>query len=271
MRSRFPAIIGALLLCLTFLHASTSDPLPKADEVLKQAIERAQWQDKNKLDRQWAGTQRSINQKLNKEGHVEETVERMFQPVLVQGKPFARLISKNGKPLSGDDQKKEAEREKKFRENVSKPNKADDDDDDVELNEELISRYNFNVIRRDQVGDRPAFLLTFLPRPNVKLPEKRKMDRILNRLEGQVWFDAQNYSLLKVDMHLTEPTTLMGGLGSIRSLDFLIEMMQVAPDVVLPREVSISFEGRQLFKSMRVKQKGYFTDYRKVSELAEAK
>ncbi len=72
-------------------------------------------------------------------------------------------------------------------------------------------------------------------------------------------------------MHLTEPTTLMAGLGSVRSLDFLIEMMQVAPDVLVPKEVVTAFEGRQLFKSMRVKQRGYFTDYRRVSELAEAK
>ena len=56
-------------------------------------------------------------------------------------------------------------------------------------------------------------MLTFLPKTGVKLPEKKRMDRLLNRLEGRAWIDSENYSLLKVDMHLTEPTTLMGGLG----------------------------------------------------------
>jgi hypothetical protein len=273
MRRRTTFLAVASLFALFLLPASASESLPKADEVLKHAIARAKWEKENKVESQWASTHRSINQKLNKDGSVEETTERLFQPVLIHGKPFSRLISKNGKPLSADDQKKEAEREKKFRDALAKPAKApdEDDDDEVELDENLISRYNFTVIGREAVGDRQSFVLTFLPRPGVKLPEKKKMDKLLNRLEGRVWIDTLTFALLKVDMHLTEPTTLMGGLGSVRSLDFLIELMQVAPDVFAPREVAVSFEGRQLFKSLRVKQKGYFTDYRKVSELAEAK
>ncbi|MEO5936394.1 MAG: hypothetical protein ABIP81_04190 [Terriglobales bacterium] len=276
MNRRFSAVLVASLTVasLLLLPAAASD-LPPATEVLTKAIARAKWVDEQKLDAGWASTRRSIEQKLNKEGQVEETTERLSQPVLIQGKVYSRLVAKNGKPLSAEDQKKEAAREKKFREALAKPKKtdrkADNDDDDVELNAELIARYHFTVIKREPVGDRPAYMLTFLPKTGVKLPEKKRMDRLLNRLEGRVWIDSENYSLLKVDMHLTEPTTLMAGLGSVRSLDFLIEMMQVAPDVLQPKEVMTAFEGRQLFKSMRVKQRGYFTDYRKVSELAEAK
>lgn len=279
MNRRFSAVLVASLTVasLLLLPAAASD-LPPASDVLTKAIARARWVDEQKLDAGWASTRRSIEQKLNKEGQVEETTERLSQPVLIQGKVYSRLVAKNGKPLSADDLKKEAEREKKFREALAKPKKADnkdkkdkDDDDDIELNQELIARYHFTVIKREPVGDRAAFMLTFLPKTGVKLPEKKRMDRLLNRLEGRVWIDSENYSLLKVDMHLTEATTLMGGLGSVRSLDFLIEMYQVAPDVFVPREVATTFEGRQLFKSMRVKQRGYFTDYRRVSELAEAK
>lgn len=275
MQRRFLLAIPASLL-LALLPAGATDPLPKPDEVLKKAIARAKWEKESKADEQWTSTRRSIDQKLNKDGSVEETTERVYQPYLVQGKVFSRLISKNGKPLTAEEQKKEAEREKRFRESLNKPKKAearkdDDDDDDIDLDEGLIARYNFAVIRVEPVGDRQAYLLTFLPRAGVKLPEKKRMDRILNHLEGRVWIDTQNYALLKVDMHLTEPTTLMAGLGNVRSLDFLIELIQVAPDVFAPKEMAISFEGRQLFKSLRVKQKSYFTDYRKISELAEAK
>ena len=269
----FLAIVSLFILSTAF-PAEASD-LPPASEVLTKAIARAKWVGEQKLDAGWAATRRSIEQKLNKEGQVEETTERLSEPVLIQGKVYSRLVAKNGKPLSPEDQKKEAEREKKFREAIAKPKKADrkadDDDDDIELNQELVSRYHFTVIKRESIGERPAYMLTFLPKTGVKLPEKKRMDRLLNRLEGRVWVDSENYSLLKVDMHLTEATNLMGGLGSVRSLDFLIEMTQVAPDVLQPKEVVTAFEGRQLFKSMRVKQRGYFSDYRKISELAEAK
>ncbi len=266
------SLVVASFFSLTLLPASASDPLPPAAEVLTKAIARAKWANENKLDEGWASTRRSIDQKLNKEGVVEVTTERLSQPVLVQGKVYNRLVAKNSKPLGGDDLKKEAEREKKFREAIAKAKKAGSaDDDDVELDADLIARYHFTVIKRESVAERNAFLLTFLPRPGVNLPEKKRMDRVLNRLEGRVWIDSENYSLLKVDMHLTEPTTLMAGLGSIRSLDFLLELTQVAPDVLVPKEIVMAFEGRQLFRSVRVKQRGYFSDYRKISELAEAK
>lgn len=266
-------ILAVVVSTLLGASLAASEPLPKAEEVLKKAVARAKWEKKAGLEQQWAATQRSVQEKLAKDGRVEETTERLFQPVSVQGKAYSRLVAKNGKPLSADDQKKEAERERKFREATAKKQKDPeaDDDDDVEFDEALISRYNFAVIQQDTVGGRPAFELTFLPRPGVKLPEKKRMDRILNRLEGRVWIDSETYALVKLDMHLTEPTTLMAGLGSVRSLDFLMEMAMVAPDVFAPTQVTISFEGRRLFSGMRVKQKAYFSDYRKVSELAEAK
>ncbi len=267
-------VLAAALSTLAAVPLPASEPLPKADEILRKAVARAQWEKKAGLEQQWAATQRSVQEKLAKDGRVEETTERLFQPVSVQGKAYSRLIAKNGKPLSADDQKKEAERERKFREALAKKAKdpeADDDDDDVDFDEALISRYNFAVVRQDSVGGRAAYELTFLPRPGVKLPEKKRMDRILNRLEGHVWIDSETYALVKLDMHLTEPTTLMAGLGSVRSLDFLVEMALVAPDVFAPTQLTISFEGRRLFSGMRVKQKAHFSDYRKVSELAEAK
>lgn len=277
MTPTIPSLLAVSL--LLSLPSFAAENLPRADEVLKKVIQRAQWEKEHRQDDRWAGTRRSIQQKLNKEGAVEETNERHYEPVLIQGKVYSRLVSRNGKPLVGDDLKKEAQREKKFRDSLAKPRKPAqknaDDDDDIELNEELVARYIFTVIGEETVAGRGAYVLTFLPRPGAKLPEKRRMDKVLNRLEGKVWIDAATYALVKVDMHLTEPTTLMGGLGSVRSLDFLLEMMPVAsaPDapVFLPRQLEISFEGRQLFKGMRVKQKAYFTDYRRVSELAEAK
>jgi hypothetical protein len=270
-----PALVLAAMLCLSLpvlaSDVTPKDVLPKADDILKKAMARAKIEKDRKDDEKWAPTHRNINEKLAKDGTVEETIESLYQPVMISGKVYSRQVAKNGKPLDADEQKKEAEREKKFREHIAKPSKKsdDDDEDDVEFDEALIAKYNFAVVKLDAVGGRKAYELTFLPRPGVKLAEKRRMDRILNRLEGHVWFDAETFALVKLDMHLTEPTTLMAGLGSVRSLDFLMELMQVSPDVFAPSQLTIAFEGRKLFSAMRVKQKAYFSEYRKVSELAQ--
>ena len=266
MRRLRTAAVIPFLLAISCASEEPHKPLPNADEVVKKVIAREALEDKRIEEKpRYLFAQRSIEEKLDKGGAVTEHNERLLQATLVEGKIYMKLVEKNGQPLAGDDAKKEAERERKFRERLKNPKpKKKDDDDDVSLNEELVSRYQFHVIGREMVNDREALVLTFLPKTNVKLPEKRRMDKVLNRLEGKVWVDAEAYALLKVDMHLTEPTSLAGGLGSVRTLDFMIELFQFEPDTFVPKEVRVAFEGRKLFSSMYVKQTATYSGYRKI-------
>jgi hypothetical protein len=234
--------------------------LPTADEVIQKAIERGKLENRRGDADRYGSLIRSIEEKLDKSGQIEERTERLSKTVVIDGKPFNRLLEKNGKPLSAKDQKKEAERENKFRERITKP-KKDDEDSDVELDEELVSRYQFHIVRKERVGSRPAYVLSFLPKTGVKLPEKKRMDRVLNRLEGMVWIDAEAYSLLKIDMHLTEATSLMGVMASVRKLDFFIEFAEVFPDTFAPTNLRMAVDARVLFSNRNVKQTAVFSEY----------
>jgi hypothetical protein len=267
---------GMAILLLAAGSAASEEParpLPPADELVQRVLAREEQVDK-RLQRspRYLFTQHSREERLDKDGAVTERTERVYRARLIDGQVYLRLEEKDGQPLRGEDAKKEAEREKKFRERMRRAG-ADrkDDDDEVRLNEELVSRYQFHVIGREPVGGREALVVTFLPRTNVKLPERRRMDKILNRLEGRVWVDAETYSLVKVDMHLTEPTTLAGGLGAVRSLDFQIELFAVDPETFVPKELRMAFEGRKLFRGMRVKQTATYTDYHTIETAAANK
>jgi hypothetical protein len=267
--------IGAIFPLLAVLIAAGDEPrpLPPAEEVVRRVIAREEQVEK-RLERspRYLFTQHSREERLDKDGTVTERTERVYRATLIEGRVYLRLAEKNGQPLSGDEAKKEAEREKKFRERLRRPQTdKKGDDDEVRLNEELVSRYQFHVIGREVLSGREALVVTFLPRTNVKLPERRRMDKVLNRLEGKVWVDAETYSLVKVDMHLTEPATLAGGLGAVRSLDFLIELFAVDPETFVPRELRIAFEGRKLFRGMRVKQSATYSDYHKIEATAASK
>jgi hypothetical protein len=245
-------------------HAADTAPLPTPDEVLGKAIARAKIEKDRDLDDRYGFTQRTLEEKFDKTGKLDERIERLYRTVSVEGKPFRRLVEKNGAPPTADDLKKEAEREKKFRERARKQEtkkREADDEDDVELDQALIARYRFHVLRREPVGRREAYVLSFLPRSGEKLPEKRRVDRLLNRLEGMVWLDTTTYSLLKVDMHLTEPASFIGGVANVRRLDFVLEMTEVFPDYFAPKGINIALEGRRLFSNMNVKQSSVFSDY----------
>jgi hypothetical protein len=242
-------------------HAADLAPLPTADEVLHKAVARAKHEKEDRLEDRLGYTQRTIEEKLDRSGNLDERRERVYRTVLIEGKPFRRLIAMNGAPLAADDLKKEAEREKKFRERPRKAQKDDADEEDVELDHELIARYQFHVLRKEPVGDRQAYVLSFLPKSGDRLPEKKRIDRVLNRLEGMVWIDMATYAMLRLDMHLTEPTSFIGGIANVRKLDFFLEQAEVFPDHVAPMALKIAFEGRRLFSTMNVKQSAVFSDY----------
>lgn len=256
-----PIILALPLLFASAAYAADVAPLPTPDEVLQKAVARAKYEKENRLDERLGYTQRTIEEKLDKSGALDEHDERVYRTALIEGKPFRRLIEKNGAPLTADDLKKEAEREKKFRERIRKPKKDDDEEEDVDLDNALIARYQFHVLRKEAVGNRQAYVLSFLPKTGDRLPEKKRMDRVLNRLEGVVWIDTATYSMLRLDMHLTEPTSFVGGIANVRKLDFLLEQAEVFPDFIAPTMLKIAFEGRRLFSSMNVKQSAVFSDY----------
>ncbi|MGH7198924.1 MAG: hypothetical protein ACREH5_09340, partial [Candidatus Omnitrophota bacterium] len=226
MLRKTPIVLGVAALLSLTSAALPSDPTPNlpAGEILKKAIARAKEEDQQPLSRRFSWTEHAVNEKLENDGKVKERAELEFQWVQLQGKPYRRLVRKNGRLLSGDEVKKEADREKKFLKAIAKPPKPRNkgEDNDLALNEDVVSRFHFTVIGTENINGRPAYLLTFLPK-TTGLPEKRQIDRFVNRLTGKVWIDTQLYSIARLDMHLTEPVNFYGGIGSLRALDMMME------------------------------------------------
>ncbi len=248
--------------------------LPTSAVILKKLLARDKWERHQDLESKFVSNQHNIQDKFTKDGRVEEHIERRYEGIVVEGRPFQRLIEKDGKPLNAGELKKEHERQDKFRQNVLHPEKKADDDDDKdsgELSEELLDRFNFHVLGMETINGRESYILTFLPKTSMKLPEKKRMDRIFNRLSGKVWIDKELYTPTKVDMHLVEPTALMGGLGSLRALDYVMEFAPAGPDTIVPKIIKVHFEGRRLFTSMNVQQTVEFSDYRRIADLKRAK
>src|SRR5690349_3291872 len=100
---------------------------------------------------------------LDAHGSVKERTEKVYQQVFIDGEPFSKWVEKNGRPLTEEDQKREAEREKRFRQTVAerKQNNAKGDDD-LPFNEELLGKYKFEIVDRVTVKGRSALVATFV-------------------------------------------------------------------------------------------------------------
>jgi len=75
----------------------------------------------------------------------------------------------------------------------------------------LAARYTFELQGREIIEGRPAFVVAFQP-VGGKLPAPTLKDRFLNKAAGRVWVDEEEFALVKVDVHLTDSVSVVGGL-----------------------------------------------------------
>jgi len=237
--------------------ASPSTSLPRAEEILKRAIERAKWVEEQKFDAKYTYTQRTTIDELDSKENVKRRVERLLQVFPIDGKPYARLIQKDGKPLAEKDAKLEQERERKFREGLAERKRKGDsmkkEEEDIEINDELIRRYRFVLTGRERVNGRPAYVLSFEPR-SKDLPVKRRIDRLLNKVAGRLWIDEQDYEVSRADAHLAENVSAWGGLlASVRKFLLRLEQSKVDETAWMLTFADGYLDGRILIRSLHMK------------------
>jgi len=237
--------------------------LPPADEVLKKFLERAKWADTQNFRGKYVCRERRVTEELNDKGSVAERKEQLFEVKPIGGKPFARLVQSNGKPLTPKEQLLQEEKEKKFRERLAEKKPPADGRKELKIDQSIVSRYHFAVARRDIINGRPALLLTFKPRPN--LPETTMEDKFLNRMSGEAWIDEQEYELARLEVRLQESVGILAGiLGALQKMVFIIEQQRLPDGVWLPGRSAGEVHARKLFSLSRTKFLGQWSDFRRV-------
>jgi hypothetical protein len=261
--------LGLLLSALAFAQAPLHPQHAlTVQEILKRVAERAESEKTSNIDSRYGFSMLSIQEQLDNEGKVKEHTELQYETVLVEGHPYQKLVAKNGKPLFGKDLKKENDREKHFRKEIAQEqsrknkDKRDSDEDDIDLSMSLFSAYQISLLGEESVAGRPSYKLSFLPKPGAKLPGHGWKNEILSRLEGQAWVDKEFFSVTRLDMHLTESTSFLLGLGSLNNLDVRFEQRALQEGIFMPAEMEIAFEARKLFSTVHVKQMDRYFDYK---------
>ncbi len=204
--------------------------------------------------------QTTIIEELDSKGTVKERKEKFYDVKLIGGMPRAKLLTVNGKELTGKALQEELERDKKRAQRYDDKSKKKDNDD-VLVSRELISRYVFQIQSREVLNGRESWVLAFRPRSD-DLPVDKMQDRVLNKLSGLVWVDCEDFELARADLHLVERVTLLGGF--IGALDiFNLEMNRArSPFGIWYNQAgSLRVEGRKLFSPIRYKARESADDF----------
>jgi hypothetical protein len=137
----------------------------------------------------------------------------------------------------------------------------------VSLDEELLQRFEFKLVRRELINERPAFLLRFSAR-NQPVSVLQFQERVLNRMTGLVWVDEQDYELVKAHFLLSEPVSL-GILGAVESLSFAFERFRAEDGNWLPERTETFFKGRKFLTPVQTRKQVRYSGFRKIVQPVE--
>ncbi len=245
--------IALLLMGLSFdCRASTEfQPLPPSEEVIAKLLHRAKAIASETNSSRYVYLKTLETEELDDSGNVKSKKEQLYEVKLIGGMPHPRLIRVNGRSLDKEGiQKENASQENARRNMVSekRPGRRD-----MILSEDLLSRFQYKVEGRETLLGRTTLIVSFKPK-EARLPEKKLIDRVLNKLSGRVWVDEQESELAKIDLHLTEEVTLWGGvLGSLKELSMVMDRDRLAEGVWFNKKGVFTIQGRKLFSSLRMR------------------
>ena len=257
-RGAILAMLAGAALCAQ-ARAETN---PDAREIIDQAVARAQRAQANSAQPAFTYTKMSVTEALDSSGRIKERKEKTYQVVFQNGSSFLRLVEVNGHAPGAADLKKQKDNEVTVNQLVGDKKASNAEKRENFLTPELVQRFDFKVISECLVNQRKAYQITFQPK-TPEVPVHHLVDKLLNRISGTLWIDAEEFEVARADMNLKSEVTLLGGVaGTLKKLVYTMSRTRVADGLWLNTFSSGDFEGRKLIDFMRVKTHSHSTNFK---------
>ena len=187
---------------------------------------------------------RSVRTFRHADGHggVKRTEVAEFEVFWVGDVAVERLVRKDGRDLTQDEQRKEearvdkeAARARERRERATADGKETDPrGHDVVTVSRLLELGRFTNARRVMIDGRPSIAVDFAGDPAAKT--RTRFEEVIRDMEGTVWIDEQDKILRRAEGHFLRPFKVGGGLvADIRQgTSFRFEQRKVNDEVWLP-------------------------------------
>ncbi len=239
---------------------------PTFEQLASNVVARSKWERTQNTTAQFTFGKSRVFEEFDSKGRLEDSKRSRQEWFPIDGKPFARLVERNGQPLTDKERKAEEEREAAVRagQKPARSPEASKRDKEWQFTEEMLARYTFKVTGQEIVRGRPAWVVEFAPR-SKDLPVRNLPDRVANKVAGKVWVDAEDWELARMKFWLTDEVSLIGGIvGVLRRFELLLERTRVEPNAWLPTIVDFNMAGRELLVSKRIHYREDAKDFKRV-------
>jgi hypothetical protein len=245
-------------------------PLPDVPALMQEVLKNQRKEEAVRKDYLYRAVETS--REMDGHGAVKKTETKEYDIFWVGGVPVSRLMKKNGKELSADEQKKENQRiDKEVAKAKEKREKADSQgkETDPRGNEEITpSRFlalgTFTNPRREKLDGRDTIAVDYAGDPKAKT--KNRAEEVVRDLLGTVWIDEADRTIVKLQGHFVNDFKIGGGLvvNVQKGTNFSMQMKKVNDEVWLPVEINGHGAIRFLLvMNFRGDEQAVFSDYRK--------
>lgn len=222
---------------------------------------------------------RNTMEKQYERGAVKSTEQSTYEVSILYGRPYSRLIAKDGKPLPPDKDRKEQEKmdreiaKRKSESERDRQKREAEEKKDLEeeraLRREIADAFDFTLLREESVSGMPAYVIKADPKPGFE--PKTSRGKFLPKVKGTFWISKADYRWVKVNAEVID--TFSFGWALLRlypgaKLEF--EQTRLGDQVWLPLQARIRGEGRlALVKRYDIEIETKWENYRRFS--AESK
>jgi hypothetical protein len=239
---QFRAFFTALILLGAFaIGRAVESPLPTMDTIVSRAIQAPQHESANDraFNRHYSYTRTKATDYHNSSGDLKKHDEK--QNVNDPAHPTANRL----KQMSAEAKMDSPANNPPTGAQASGKGKAVDKKD-FPLTADLVKRFTLTLAGSEVINGRPALIVDFKPADD-NLPVNNFKDKFINHAAGRVWVDEGDYSLMKADLHLTQPVSIFGGLaGVVRKFNYSFDRVRTADGLWFPSDVNWHFEGREI-------------------------
>lgn len=208
-----PALCG-LLLSLAFgtpLVARAQSPAPPLPDIptLIGQVRQHQLQMES-VQENYTFHETTVSQELNKNGSVKKTESAEFEVFYVNTHEVHRLIRKDGKDLSADEEKKETDRVTKYVEKAQQtpPGQAPNGEIVISVGR-ILAMAKVSSPRREVLDNRSTIVFDFTGDPHAKA--RNIAEEAARHTSGTFWIDEQDRQVRRLVAHLID--NVHGGFG----------------------------------------------------------
>ena len=226
--------------------------------------------------------QRSTAREIGKDGVLRDKDSETYQLSFYKGYRIRRLVEKNGKPLSADEQQDEdkqaakrvEEIEKQLAKKEAKGGPPDDESRRISIAEVLRASKLSNP-RRERFRGRDVIVFDFEPNPQFDFKNAKSMLKFFGKTAGAMWIDEKDKQVARLEASLSDSFNVGGGVVAKlkKGASFTLEQERINDEIGLPSAADINLSVRVLMvKGIDLNQSIRSYDYRKFStEVKDAK